>query len=153
MDWIAGLLVAAALVAVSGAVGVVSRARSGRVREASAARTPARGEAATTLGLGADRLGDAATLVQFSTEYCARCPATARRLGALASGFTGLRHVEIDLGRAPGLADRFHVRQTPTVLVLDAHGDQVARIAGVPRDDDLLPLLHRLTGSPNVPAA
>ncbi len=84
----------------------------------------------------ADALGAAATLVQFSTAYCSRCPSTARQLAAIAADYAGVRHVEVDLTGRPDLADRFHVLQTPTTLILDARGAATARIGGVPRAHD-----------------
>ncbi|WP_394551644.1 TlpA family protein disulfide reductase [Agromyces sp. MMS24-JH15] len=141
MDLTAGLLAALALVALATLVGVIGRARTGRVRDASGAGI------ADALGLPADSLGGRATLVQFSTEFCSRCPGTADRLRELAAGYRDVTHVEIDLTGDPVLADRFHVTQTPTTLVLDATGSQVARIGGVPRQPDLRDLLDHLTGS------
>ncbi|WP_395243454.1 TlpA family protein disulfide reductase [Agromyces sp. MMS24-K17] len=152
MDWPVALLAAAALVAIATAAGFAMRARTGRVSTVSpASDAPARPDAAD-LPLAPGALGAEATLVQFSTEYCSRCPATARALGELAGRYEGVRHVEIDLTRDARLADRFGIVQTPTTLVLDHAGARVARIGGVPRTADLTALLDRLTGSDHVPA-
>jgi thiol-disulfide isomerase/thioredoxin len=85
--------------------------------------------------------------VQFSTAYCSRCPSTARQLAAISADYAGVRHVEVDLTDRPDLADRFHVLQTPTTLILDARGEGTARIGGVPRARDLRDRLDILTGS------
>lgn len=149
MDWTVALLVAGALVAVATGAGVLLRARTGRVAVVTA--EAARPDAAD-LPIAAAELGTEATLVQFSTEYCSRCPGTARALGELAARYEGVRHVEIDLTHDPRLADRFGIVQTPTTLVLDGAGGRVARIGGVPRTTELTTLLDRLTGSDHVPA-
>ncbi|UOE44745.1 thioredoxin family protein [Agromyces larvae] len=155
MDWPAALAVAAALVALATGLGLLARRSSGRVRLASGTAPDASGRAsaAELLGLGHDRLGSTATLVQFSTEYCSRCPATARQLGELADGYGGdgaVRHLDVDLTRDAATADRFAVTQTPTVLVLDAAGAEVARIGGPPRASELRDLLDTLTRSTHV---
>ncbi len=146
MDWLPALIAAVALPAGAAAVGLAWRARTGRVRTTG-------GDAATNdLGLAADSLGAAATLVQFSTAYCSRCPSTARQLAAIAGDYDGVRHVEVDLADRPDLADRFHVLQTPTTLILDADGAATARIGGVPRAHDVRDRLDHLTGRSRVPS-
>lgn len=161
MDWTAALVAGVVLLAGTTALGLVLRARTGRVaavtgpsasatgsvgRAAGDAREPG-GADASALGLSAAELGRGATLVQFSTAFCSRCPGTARRLRELvAEQRPGeVRHVEIDLTDDAVLAKRFAVLQTPTTLVLDRDGRTVARIGGPPRLDELRPLLDSLT--------
>ncbi|WP_308799890.1 TlpA family protein disulfide reductase [Agromyces silvae] len=148
MDWPLAIAAAAGLVAVATATGLLVRARTGRVRAqptASASDT-AHGET-HALGLTSEQLGDAVTLVQFSTRFCSQCPGTARTLGALARDYRGVAHVEVDLTDDRTLAERFRVLQTPTTLVLDRHGTAVARIAGPPRTHELRAVLDALTTS------
>lgn len=143
MDWLPALIAGLGLPAAATAVGLGLRARSGRLRETAGA-AGAETEAAA-LDLGPDALGSAATLVQFSTVCCSRCPGTARQLAGVAAGYEGVRHVQVDLTHRADLADRFHVLQTPTTLILDADGRQSARIGGVPRLDAVHDHLDRLT--------
>lgn len=157
MDLVPALVAGLGLPLAALAAGFAWRARDGRVRTLAAtdpadstAADPPRHDAAD-LGLAGDRLGADATVVQFSTAYCSRCPATARALGELAGGYDGVRHVEIDLTRDPALADRFRVTQTPTVLVLDADGRAAGRVAGVPRTTELRALIDDLTRRNHVP--
>lgn len=96
--------------------------------------------------LGADRLGEAATLLQFSTEMCSRCPGVHRTLAAVADGRDGVVHLDIDLTHRPDIAKHFHVLQTPTTLVLDGAGAVRTRFGGVPNRDVLELELNRLTG-------
>jgi thioredoxin-like negative regulator of GroEL len=63
-----------------------------------------------------------------------------------------VRHVEVDLTHRPDIADRFRVLQTPTTLILDARGATTARIAGVPRSNEVRDRLDELTGRTRVPA-
>jgi thiol-disulfide isomerase/thioredoxin len=123
MDWLPALATGAALVAAATVLGLVWRSRQGVARSGS-------GDVVRPAELGVDAFGERATLVQFSTEFCAKCPATARLLGSIADDVAGTRHVEIDLTRRADLAGRFHVTQTPTTLLLDADGIVRARISG-----------------------
>jgi len=82
--------------------------------------------------LGADALGERATLLQFSTEMCARCPGVHRTLGAIAAEREGVLHLDIDLTHRPDIAKHFHVLQTPTTLILDRDGVVQTRFGGTP---------------------
>jgi thiol-disulfide isomerase/thioredoxin len=82
-------------------------------------------------------LGDRATLVQFSTDFCAPCRAARTVLAAEAGRTPGVTHVEVDAAERTDLVHRFGIRRTPTVLVLDRAGAVVGRSSGVPRRSDL----------------
>ncbi|MFC8872494.1 TlpA family protein disulfide reductase [Streptomyces sp. NPDC057148] len=91
-------------------------------------------------GLGAE-LGARATLVQFSSAFCAPCRATRRVLGEVARMVPGVAHVEIDAEARLELVRAFGVLKTPTVLVLDAGGRVVRRAVGQPRKADVIAAL------------
>ena len=67
--------------------------------------------------LGADELaaplGERATLVQFSTDFCRPCRAAHRVLDAAARSTPGVAHVEVDAAARTDLVRRFDVRRTP----------------------------------------
>jgi thioredoxin-like negative regulator of GroEL len=160
MDLVPALIAGIGLPVIATAIGLLARARAGRVRTVPGPSSPTgapepavtAATAAASLGLAHDALGADVTLVQFSTEYCSRCPGVARSLSALADDLGGdIRHVEVDLTHDAALADRFDVRQTPTVLVLDAAGRTAGRIAGVPRADELRALIDDLIRRNRVP--
>ncbi len=96
--------------------------------------------------LGADSLGEAATILQFSTERCARCPGVHRTLSQVADERDGVRHLDVDLTHRPDIARHFRVLQTPTTLILDRDGAIQTRFGGVPRRDVVELELARLTG-------
>ncbi|WP_448629663.1 TlpA family protein disulfide reductase [Cellulomonas soli] len=77
-------------------------------------------------------LGPRATLVQFSSTFCAPCRATRRVLERVVATSDGVRHVELDVAEHPHLGERLDITATPTVLVLDADGRVVRRAQGVP---------------------
>jgi thiol-disulfide isomerase/thioredoxin len=97
--------------------------------------------------LGADGLGDVATLLQFSTEMCARCPGVHRTLAAIADDHPGVRHLDVDLTHRPDIAKHFRVLQTPTTLVLDRDGVVQTRFGGTPGRDVIELELNRLTAA------
>ncbi|MEU3252620.1 thioredoxin family protein [Streptomyces sp. NPDC006997] len=86
-------------------------------------------------------LGERATLVQFSTAFCAPCRATRRVLGEVAALVEGVTHVEVDAEARLDLVRALGVHKTPTVLVLDAGGRIVRRAAGQPRKADVIAAL------------
>ncbi len=148
MGVMSGLIALAAALAVATAVGVAFRRRAGRFR----ARPPA-GPAGppgqdrgllTEADLGA-RLGEQATLVQFSTPFCAPCRPTRQMLAQVARMMDGVAHVEIDAAERLDLARRMHVTSTPTVLVLGPDGAVVKRAVGPPRQADVIAALGTLT--------
>ncbi|MGW7417054.1 TlpA family protein disulfide reductase [Streptomyces sp. NPDC054863] len=97
--------------------------------------------------LGFDELGvepgERATLVQFSSAFCQPCRATRRTLAEVAAMVDGVTHVEIDAEDHLALVRELDVRQTPTVLVLDADGRIVRRATGQPRRADVIAALGR----------
>ena len=90
--------------------------------------------------LGVD-LGERATLVQFSSAFCAPCRATRRVLGDVAGMVDGVVHIEIDAESRLDLVRRLNIVRTPTSLVLDAEGREVRRASGTPRRADVIAVL------------
>ncbi len=88
-------------------------------------------------------LGDTATLLQFSSAFCAPCRATRRILGEVADMVPGVEHVEVDAEHHLDLVRRLGVRRTPTTFVLDAAGGIVTRASGQPTKAAVLAALGR----------
>lgn len=126
---IAGLVLAATL------LGVLLRATQGRARSVSDSRR---------VRIDGVTLGGRATLLQFSTEVCAPCTATARVLDELAARTADVAHVDLDVTRRPELASRFRVLQTPTTLILDRDGAVRSRMGGAVRRDVVVAELERV---------
>ena len=99
-------------------------------------------DVAASTGLDLE-LGERATLLQFSSAFCAPCRATRRTLAEVASVVPGVRHVEVDAEHHLELVRAVGVLRTPTTLVLDAHGAEVTRAAGAPRKEQVLDALTR----------
>lgn len=121
------LMLLGGLVIVALALGVVIRATQTRVRTAKPGATA---EILEIASIDADRFGGRLTLVQFSTETCSRCPATARTLRAASEPHEGVAHIEVDVTHRDDLIKRFSILRTPTVLVLDEHRRLRSRVSG-----------------------
>lgn len=88
-------------------------------------------------------LGTRATLLQFSSAFCAPCRATRRVLAEVSAVVPGVEHVEIDAEANLALVRRLGVLRTPTTLVLDPHGREVTRAMGALRKDQVLAAVAR----------
>ncbi|WP_371657845.1 TlpA family protein disulfide reductase [Streptomyces sp. NBC_00280] len=131
-----GIVMCVAVLAAASAFGVLHRRRSGRVR----VRVRDDGKRLDAAELG-ENLGERATLVQFSSAFCAPCRATRRILGEVAGLVPGVAHVEIDAEAHLDLVRRLDILKTPTVLVLDADGRIVRRATGQPRKEEVIAAL------------
>ena len=109
--------------------GLVWQRRTGRLKE-----QDVRGE-------WAFELGERATLVQFSSAFCAPCRATRRVLGEVADMVPGVTHVELDAEAHLDLVRALDILKTPTVLVLNVDGRGVQRATGQPRKADVIAAL------------
>jgi thiol-disulfide isomerase/thioredoxin len=131
-----GFYVAVAALVLAAVSGLIWRHRNGVLR----ARKDGDVERLDAAELGAD-LGDRATLVQFSSAFCAPCRATRRILGEVAGVVEGVVHVELDAEANLDLVRRLNVLRTPTVFVLDGSGRIVRRGSGLPRKADIIAAL------------
>jgi thiol-disulfide isomerase/thioredoxin len=86
-------------------------------------------------------LGEKATLLQFSSAFCAPCRATRRTLAEVAALVPGVEHLEVDAEHHLDLVRQLGILRTPTTLVLDARGREVTRAAGAPRKEQVLSAL------------
>ena len=115
--------------------GLVLRRRNGRL--AGSPRSGARYRALTGDELG-QPLGSQATLLQFSSSFCAPCRAARQLLADVAARDAGVTHVEIDVADRLDLVRLLDVRRTPTVFVLGPQGQVTRRASGLPRREDVM---------------
>ena len=131
-------MVLGAVLILATAGGVAWSRRDGRMREAPAPRL-------TEADLG-QPLGARATLLQFSSAFCAPCRAARQLLSDVAGRSDGVAHVEIDVATRLDLARQLDIRRTPTVLVLGPRGQVTRRASGLPRRADVVAALALATG-------
>lgn len=86
-------------------------------------------------------LGQRATLLQFSSAFCAPCRATRRTLGEVVAVTPGVAHVEVDAEEHLDVVRRLGVLRTPTTIVLDRAGREVTRASGAPSRQQVLSAL------------
>ncbi len=137
-----GLVVCLAVLAAASVLGLALRVREGRMRMRD--KDGARRLTAAEIG---GPLGGRATLVQFSSAFCAPCRATRRTLSEVAEMVDGVTHVEIDAEHHLDLVRELSVLKTPTVLVLDRTGAVVRRAAGQPRRADVIAAIGAAVGA------
>ena len=138
------VLLAVTLLA-SVAFGVYWTRRNGRTRDVSGEPRLSDDDLAA---LGLRELGERATLVQFSSAFCAPCRATRRILGEVTAMVDGVAYAEVDAESHLDAVRRFNVLRTPTVLVLDRDRRVVVRASGQPRKADVLAAIGKATGGP-----
>jgi thiol-disulfide isomerase/thioredoxin len=137
----AGLIALVVALAAASGLGLAMRRRAGRFRGGP------RPEVLTEDDLGGP-LGRQATLVQFSTAFCAPCRPTRQILAQLAGLVDGVSHVEVDAAERLDLVRRLRISSTPTVLVLDPRGAIVKRASGLPRKADVIAALGAVATGP-----
>lgn len=103
---------------------------------------PASGETWRQVSAATDvEPGERATLVQFSSAFCAPCRATRRVLADVAQAVPGVVHVEIDAEHHLELVRSLGIARTPTTLVLGPGGEETTRAVGAPRKEQVLQAL------------
>ena len=135
----AGIAILALLIVALG-LGIALQRRRAKVRNV------ADGDLVDAVELGATALGDVGTVVQFSTEYCARCPGTQRLLSELVQDRDGVTFLHVDVTHNPHLARKYHLLQTPTVHFVDATGRPRTRVSGAVTRPALVQEINALTG-------
>lgn len=136
-----GLLVLVAALLATALIAVLKARKDGRFR--TVAHT---GEVNDDVErLDAERLGqplgERATLVQFSSAFCAPCRATRVVLRQVADTVDGVTAIDIDAEAHLDLVRELNILRTPTVLVVDAAGRVIRRASGVPRREQVLAAL------------
>ena len=140
-----GAWVVVAVLVVASAFGLLRALTDGRFRGTHRVKgVDDKSEVRVSVLDGADlhhELGERATLLQFSSAFCAPCRATRRVLADVAAVVPGVEHVEVDAEHNLALVRRLGVLRTPTTLVLDQHGQEVTRATGALRKEQVLAAL------------
>ena len=144
-----GVWVLVVALVLASAFGAWRAVHDGRFRGTHALHTPAEPDVADTSETrepapldGLEHpLGERATLLQFSSAFCAPCRATRRVLSEVETMVEGVRHIELDAESHLDLVRRLDILRTPTVLVLDSTGAIVTRASGQPRKADVIAAL------------
>jgi thiol-disulfide isomerase/thioredoxin len=144
----AGVIVLIVVLAVLTPLGLIWRRRQGQLRAPREARAQDPARARLTATDLRQNLGPRATLVQFSSAFCAPCRATRQVLGDVAGLVEGVAYVEIDAESRLDLVRRLNVLSTPTVLVLGPDGAITRQATGLPRKPDVIAALADVVSGP-----
>lgn len=169
-----GVWIVVGVLLMATAFGLWRRRTSGRITEASPRRTAAAAAAPSGIVAAADddppadiesdhadpsggllaqalggRLGERATMVQFSSAFCQPCRATRRILEEVTVMVPGVAHVEIDAEENLDLVRALDIRRTPTVLILDGAGVLRKHASGLPRKADVIGALGEIIPRPD----
>ena len=109
----AGIVALVAVLALATAFGLWRRRVDGKFNETKA--TSVAKEQHLTAGQLGQPLGDLATLVEFSSAFCAPCRATRKVLDRVVDDVHGIALIEIDAEQRLDLTRQFGVMRTPTV--------------------------------------
>ena len=90
--------------------------------------------------LGED-LGSRATMVQFSSAFCAPCKATHALLSQMVIPMDDVKHIHIVAESHLELVRQLDIRSTPTTIFLNREGVEVGRAAGTPKRDQVVAAL------------
>jgi thiol-disulfide isomerase/thioredoxin len=124
------------VLALASAYGFWWKKRQGAIRTNKA--VPGHRLSASTLG---EELGSRATMVQFSSAFCAPCRATHALLSQMVVPMDDVKHIHIDAESHLELVRELDVRSTPTTIFLNRDGIEVGRAAGTPKREQVLAAL------------
>jgi thiol-disulfide isomerase/thioredoxin len=82
-----------------------------------------------------------ATLVQFSSAFCAPCRATRALLENVVEDLDDVVYIDIDAEDHLELVRKLNILSTPTTLILDSKGQEVGRAVGAPKREQVLSAL------------
>ena len=86
-------------------------------------------------------------LIEFWATWCEACAAMDKKVyadPAVANAMTAVLPVRVDIDRDPATARRYNVAATPTLVLVDAAGDELFRFTGSLEREPLLGLLREL---------
>ena len=135
-----GLAVLLGVLVLATGVGLVLRARAGKVRAGGTA------QGGWALAGRTPTADERVLLLQLSSPICTPCRQTAAVLDGLVADTPGLVHAELDVADRPEVARELNVLRTPTVVAFDRSGAELLRVSGVPRVRELASALAPALG-------
>jgi thiol-disulfide isomerase/thioredoxin len=127
------------VLALASAYGFWWKKREGAIRT----KKSVPGHRLTAAVLG-EELGSRATMVQFSSAFCAPCKATHALLSQMVVPMHDVKHIHIDAESHLELVRQLDIRSTPTTIFLNKDGIEVGRAAGTPKREQVLAALDAI---------
>lgn len=139
-----GVVVLVVAVVLAVAVGLWRLRTDGRFRDDTSSAAPVEeSPAAAVVRAARSELGERATLLQFSSAFCAPCRVTRVILADVAGQVEGVAHVEVDADEHLDATRALGIMRTPTTVVLDARGVEVTRASGAPTREQVFVAVDR----------
>jgi thioredoxin 1 len=92
------------------------------------------------------KTSDLPVVLDFGATWCGPCKKLEPILEEMSVGYDGkVRFYKVDVGEAPGTAQKFGVMSVPTVVFL-REGEQVHRFSGLESKDKIAKLLTQHLG-------
>lgn len=143
MDPLVALIWIIALLAAATVLGFLLRRRSSSVKRGNGT------ELIEPTDFGLEQFGPAGAVIQFSTEFCSRCPGVQRQLTELTGEQPGIQFQHLDVTNRADLANKYQLLQTPTVLTIAPDGKLQERLSGALSRQQLSEAVHELSeGTP-----
>lgn len=140
MDPLSGAAAALGLLVIATLLGFWMRKRTTKIRHHDNPETLSASD------FDLERFGPSGAVVQLSTQFCSRCPGVRRELTALTNRHASLQLRHLDVTSKPDLATKYRLRQTPTVLIINADGVLQSRLSGALTREQLSAAVNELTG-------
>ena len=118
------------LISLSSVIGLTLRAKKGVIKKGSRLKISA--------GEFGGKYGRRLTILQFSTTFCSECRTAKAIVKDVVKDSKDINYVEVDAESNLDLVRRVDIRSTPTTIILDSKGFEIARAKGAPKRDQLI---------------
>ena len=69
-------------------------------------------------------------VIKFSAEWCGPCKAMAPLFKKASEAYPDIKFIDSDVEDNPDMAEKYHIRNVPTFIVISNDGEEKARRSG-----------------------
>jgi len=118
------------LISLTSVIGLTLRAKRGVIKKGSRLKI--------SEGEFGGKYGSRLTILQFSTTFCSECRTAKAIVKDIVKDSKDITYIEVDAESNLDLVRRVDIRSTPTTILLDSKGFEIARAKGAPKRDQLI---------------
>jgi len=118
------------LISLTSVIGLTLRAKRGVIKKGSRLKI--------SEGEFGGKYGSRLTILQFSTTFCSECRTAKAIVKDIVKDSEDITYIEVDAESNLDLVRRVDIRSTPTTILLDSKGFEIARAKGAPKRDQLI---------------
>jgi thioredoxin-related protein len=118
------------LISLTSVIGLTLRAKRGVIKKGSRLKI--------SEGEFGGKYGSRLTILQFSTTLCSECRTAKAIVKDIVKDSKDITYIEVDAESNLDLVRRVDIRSTPTTILLDSKGFEIARAKGAPKRDQLI---------------